>query len=72
MEDVLRKAKLYSEQSHRRFARSIMFPAAKDEIVLQLRQQGAPDEVIEQAEKLPDREYENIGDIINEAAKQLA
>ncbi len=49
-----------------------MFPAAKDEIVLQLRQQGAPDEVIEQAEKLPDREYENIGDIINEAAKQLA
>jgi N-glycosylase/DNA lyase len=46
---------------------SLLWPATKDEILRQARRKGVPEEVINRLEKLPDKIYKNIGEVIKAA-----
>jgi len=69
VQDILRKVESYSEEKRGEFTAALMFPTTKEQIVARLKQQGAPDTVIERAEKLPDKKYENIGELVKAAGK---
>ena len=64
MSDILKKIQNYSQEQYSDFTGSMKWPATKDDIVRQLRQQHAPDFVVKQAEKLPDKKYDSIGDVV--------
>ncbi len=64
MSDILRKIGDFSQDQYNEFSRSISWPATRDDIVKQLRQQNAPDFVVKQVENLPDRKYDNIGEVV--------
>jgi hypothetical protein len=50
-------------------ASGMKFPASKDEIVSFARQQHLPTEVISQLEKIPDKKYDSLGEMIAAAAR---
>ena len=47
------------------------FPVSKDEIVDNARRQHLPPEVLGRLERIPDKEYDNIGELVREAGKEL-
>lgn len=71
MSDILKKVENYSQEQYRDFSGNMKWPASKSDIVNQLRQQNAPDFVIKQAENLPDKEYQNIGDVVKESGGSM-
>lgn len=71
MSDILKKIQNFSQEQYSDFTGNMRWPATKDDIVRQLRQQNAPDFVIKQAENLPDRKYENIGDVAKESGGSM-
>ena len=66
MSDILKKIENYSQEQYSDLTGNMKWPATKDDIVSRLKQQHAPDFVIRQAEKLPDRDYDNIGEVVKE------
>jgi|GEM_PF-5668296 len=71
MSDILKKVENYSQEQYSEFAGNMTWPASKDEIVSRLRQQHAPDFVIKQAEKLPDKRYNSIGEVVKESGGSM-
>lgn len=71
MSDILKKVQNFGQDQYSEFTGNVNWPATKDEIVSQLRQQHAPDFVIKQAERLPDKRYDNIGEVVKESGGSL-
>ncbi len=71
MSDIMGKIGEFSQEKYRDYVGNMNWPASKDEIVGQLKSQNAPDFVIKQAEKLPDKQYANIGDVVKESGSSL-
>ena len=69
MDELMRKAGLLSESGTPGYAEGLNFPAAKDEIVAHARRRRLPKEVMDQLERLPDREYKNVSDLVTSALK---
>lgn len=67
MSDILSKINAYSQDPYSELTGNMKWPAMKEDILNRLRQQGAPDFVIQQVEKLPDKRYDNIGELVKEA-----
>lgn len=67
MDDLMRKVGLGAEEMP--YAEGLLFPATKDQILAHARNRHLPGEVIDRLEKIPDKKYSNIGELISEAAK---
>ena len=51
------------------FSEEIAFPATKDQILDQARKKHLPPDVLQQLERLPDKKYDNVSDLIASAVK---
>ncbi len=51
------------------FTEGMIFPADKDQILEQARKKHLPGDVMHQLEKIPDKKYNNIGELVSEAVK---
>ena len=66
MHEFMRDKGLLSKET-RAYGEGLLFPATKDQIVSHAREKHLPKEVIEKIEKLPDKTYDNIGEMISSA-----
>ncbi|MCL6629347.1 MAG: DUF2795 domain-containing protein [Armatimonadota bacterium] len=67
--DVFRRVGIPSNDKTGEVSKSLVWPATKDEIVEQAKRKGLPREVVERLEKLPDKTYKNIGEVIAQAGR---
>lgn len=70
--DYFEKAQSYSEGSLGDYTSGLTYPATKDDIIAQARRKHMPEEIISRLEKMPDKKYENVGDVISSAVKEAA
>lgn len=61
------KAMSFIKGKHEEYIQDLEFPATRDEIVSHAREKGAPNQVIERLQKLPDQEYDSMGDVMSSA-----
>lgn len=52
-----------------KYMQGISYPANKDEIIAQARQNHAPSEIMQMLNQVADRDYHNSAEISNEAAR---
>ena len=69
MDELMRKAGSVIKELPGEFTEGMIFPADKDQILDQARKKHLPGEVVDQLEKIPDKKYSNIGELISEAVK---
>ena len=69
MDDIMKQLGRGQESPDLRGSEQIVFPAIKDQILDQARKKRLPPDVLQTLEKLPDKKYDNVGDLITSAMK---
>lgn len=53
------------------FIKDLQFPTTKQELLTTAEDNDAPPQILDRLQKLPDREYESITDVIESAARSI-
>ncbi len=69
MQEWTHSAESGVEEKVRGIGSGMRFPASKSEIIAHAQNQHLPREVISQLQKLPDRTYDNLGDMVSSAVR---
>jgi len=62
--DLGREMSRFAEENYPSFSDSFTFPATKDDIVAQARRKHLPEDVVERLEKIGERTYGNVSDLV--------
>jgi hypothetical protein len=54
-----------------KYVEAIDFPASKQDIIDHLQENNAPDQMVSIAEKIPDKVYASLGDVIAEVQNRI-
>lgn len=69
MDELMRKAQM-AEDERILGQTGIAFPASKTQLLAEARRQNLPPDVVEKLERLPDRTYSDITDLVRSATNQ--
>lgn len=70
MQNWFEKTKSFAENEVGNLGGCLNFPASKDEIIAQARNKHLPPEVMKQLEDMPDKKYNNLGEMISAAVRE--
>jgi len=57
--------------NYKQYLEGLDFPASKMDIIDHLQDKNAPDTIISIAEKIPDKVYDNMDDVVGEVKNKL-
>ena len=69
MDEIMKQLGHGQEERPLGFREEIAFPATKEQILDQARKKHLPPDVFQTLEKLPDKKYDNVSDLIASAVK---
>ena len=70
MQDILKKAKEFGTDKIADYTEGVNFPAGKKEIIDHAKKNHMPPEIVQKLEKLPDKEYKDISDLVVTTVKE--
>ena len=70
MQDILKKAKEFGTDKIADYTEGVNFPASKRDIVDHAKKNNMPPEIVKRLEKLPDKEYKDISDLVVTTVKE--
>ena len=69
MQDPFNETDFFAERKGAQYAEGLIFPATKDQIVAHAREKHLPQDLLRKLEKLPDRKYESVADMVVSAVR---
>lgn len=70
MRDLFNEVKSFAEQKFADYTQGMTFPATKDQILAHARENHMPQEIIDRLEKLPDKQFNSISELVISAVEE--